>query len=338
MSADLDRDEGSVRVPLMPSWIMKSATHRVLSWLPRAQEWNSLLQTYVTRSMRLTAEGFEFKLARCRKMIDELSSDGSAHAPKVLEIGTGWYPIIPIGLYICGATSIWTLDVHPLLKPKRVREVLRMFCDHHDRNELRLHLPSARPDRIAELRRALESPPDLSATAILRRFGINVVIGDARRLDLPDRSVDFIFSESVLMHMPMHLITAVLSECRRVISEDGMMIHSIGLSDLYSRFDPRITEFNMYRFSGAVWRIVNSPLEYQNRLRVSDYRLLHQRAGFEIRREESAKGNVSRLRRVRLHDDFRRYSTDDLLVTYTWLVSVPATTDLPPASFGRGTR
>jgi hypothetical protein len=105
------------------------------------------------------------------------------------------------------------------------------------------------------------------------------------------------------------------------------MVHSIILSDHYSRLDSRITEFNMLRFSRAAWRLLNSPLEHQNRFRVSDYRLLHQRCGFDIRREEDTKGDLSRLRAVKLHRDFRRYSTDDLLVIYSWIVSAPRSRD-----------
>src|SRR5687767_13600571 len=139
----------------MPSWILKSATQRVLSWLPRAQMWNSLLQTYVTRSMRFDAGGFEFKLSRCRKMLDEISpAEGATFT--VLELGTGWYPIIPIGLYLCGAEKLWTVDVQPLANAERVLEVLRMFRTYADRDTLRRVLPRSRPDRIAELRRALD--------------------------------------------------------------------------------------------------------------------------------------------------------------------------------------
>jgi len=48
----------------------------------------------------------------------------------VLELGTGLYPIIPLVLYLSGASKIWTIDKVPLLRPKSVATVLRLFIDY----------------------------------------------------------------------------------------------------------------------------------------------------------------------------------------------------------------
>jgi hypothetical protein len=198
----------------MPSWILKSATHRVLSWLPRAQAWNSLFQTFVTRSMRLDSNGFEFKLARCRKMLEEIPRTEAAGF-RVLELGTGWYPIIPIGLYLCGASEVWTVDVYPLANAKRVREVLHMFRSYAERDMLRSVLPSVRPDRIAELRDVLNESDGISAVDLLRRLRINPLVGATPPYPLPDGSIDFIFSESVLVHIPTRALDPIFVEFRR---------------------------------------------------------------------------------------------------------------------------
>jgi hypothetical protein len=52
---------------------------------------------------------------------------------KALEIGTGPWPIVPIGLYLLGASEIWTSDIVPLLQRDTLRRTIELFCEF--RNE-----------------------------------------------------------------------------------------------------------------------------------------------------------------------------------------------------------
>src|SRR5712672_3455768 len=46
----------------MPHWLIKSAVHRVISWMPNPQSWNYLLSKYVVKSTGLNKDGFEYIL------------------------------------------------------------------------------------------------------------------------------------------------------------------------------------------------------------------------------------------------------------------------------------
>src|SRR5436305_3897648 len=83
----------------MPSWYLKTAVQRVISWLPRSRAWNRLFQAYATRSIALSPVHFETKVKECHGHWQAFAS----HYPKTsdlaaFELGTGWFPIIPIGL------------------------------------------------------------------------------------------------------------------------------------------------------------------------------------------------------------------------------------------------
>ena len=94
----------------MPSWMLKDALQHVIGRLPRSHWWNGLFQKYVTKGYYPSRESFEAKLNCCRQHLDYYLR--FSPAPKsefaVLELGTGWWPIVPLGLYLCGASEIWT--------------------------------------------------------------------------------------------------------------------------------------------------------------------------------------------------------------------------------------
>lgn len=308
----------------MPNWLIKSATHRVISWLPEPQSWNYLLQKYVMKTAAITAAGFEFKLERGRRMLEEYRAHAlqPREAFTVFELGTGWYPVIPVAMYLSGAEKVWTADVVSLLRFEHLQALLQMFCDAASRGELSRLLPGARPERVAKLQHLLQDATPRTPREILAELNIESLVMDARHLPVSAASVDLIFSESVLIHVPESVIPGIFRECRRIAAPDAVMIHSIILRDHYARFDSRITDFNLLKYSKGAWRLLNSPVEYQSRLRVTDYRKLHESSGFRIAREDSTRGVRADLETVQLDSDFSAYPVEDLLVTYTWLVSV----------------
>jgi len=289
-----------------------------------------VLQKHVTKSLELGPGGFEFKLKRGQRMLEEYfaRSPRPRAAFTALELGTGWYPTISVALFLYGAKKVWTLDIAPLLRPENVRVILRYFSEYHERGALAGLLPRLQPQRVATVRKILNSD-GLSAADMLARLNIEVLVRDARQSSLPAGSADLICSESVGEHVPKEVLADILKELRRLSSPGAVMIHSIDLSDHYRSFDPRIGPFNMLRYSARAWRWLDTPLAPHNRMRVSDYRELHRACGFDIVAEENNSGKRADLDRIRVHKQFKRYSTADLLVTYSWIVSVPSAASKP---------
>jgi hypothetical protein len=101
------------------------------------------------------------------------------------------------------------------------------------------------------------------------------------------------------------------------------MSHLIDMSDHYAQFDQSISTYNYMKYSERQWRLFNNKLQYQNRLRITDYRDIHHVTGFEILDEQNLSGSLDALSAVKLAPQFESISQEDLLVTNSWMVSRP---------------
>jgi hypothetical protein len=288
--------------------------------------WNYLVQKHVTRSLDLHPAWFDLKLTQSRRHIElYLAARPDRQPPRVVfELGTGWYPILPLALYLCGASNIWTVDHMPWLRAGAVRATIRRFIEYADTGRLRHSLPWAREDRVIELRSILEAPPLRSASRVLNRLSIWPWTGDARKTGLRASSVDFLVSIGVLKYIPEEILSGIFAEFGRIASRDAVMSHYISLGDDYAIFDRSITPYNFLKYSRARWRLFNPPLHHQNRLCLSDHQRIHRASGFRIVWQDLLKGSPADLDRVRLAGEFRRYPREELLVVKAWVVSVPA--------------
>jgi hypothetical protein len=309
----------------MPSWLIKSAIHRFISLLPQSQKYNELFQEKVTKSLGLGAGAFEFRLSYCRRYLEdflevrpECAGDFTA-----VELGTGWYPIIPIGLWLCGAKEIWSFDIVSLLKRERLKILLNCFCEYDRAGKLKNFLPALLPERMERLHEVARLVDTLTPEAVLEKINFHAVVRDAQNTGLPARSIDLFFSCVVLEHIPAAIQRNINAEFLRVASPRAVLIEFVDLKDQYAAFDHSISIFNFLKFSNGVWKWLNSPLIPQWRLRVSDLRLLLRESGWEIVKEVNNVALPSELDKVRLAPQFQKYSREDLLVVETWLVAKP---------------
>jgi ubiquinone/menaquinone biosynthesis C-methylase UbiE len=153
---------------------------------------------------------------------------------------------------------------------------------------------------------------------------MRLTVADARRLPMPEGSVDLIVSNNTLEHIPLDVLHAIIAEFRRILSPTGLMSHFIDLSDHFAHFDRSITLYNFLQYSGRAWRIINNSIVPLNRLRIAEYRRLFAEEGFEVIHEERTLGSEEALAQVRLAPQFRQYPKEELLVTHCRMISVDA--------------
>ena len=259
------------------NWKLKCLAFHVIRYAPRSLY--SLLQKRATGRYFFTVAD------------EELAAYGHHlrhfRGGRALEFGAGSNLLCPLLLSNAGASEVLALDLQRLGTVEQVNHVIR---------QLRERLSGEWPE-ITDL------DSDLTAKYRIRYLAP----ADARSTLLPPGSVDFICSTSTLEHIPPEDIAAIIRECSRVLSPNGVMSHIIDYHDHYATADPSISRFNFYRYSERAWRIFNPPMHYQNRLRHTDYvRLFH---GFEI--EERAI-IPDELVDVPLAREFQRYTQDDL--------------------------
>jgi SAM-dependent methyltransferase len=237
-----------------------------------------------------------------------------------LELGTGWHPLFPLGLYLCGAKSVQTIDIDPMLSSDRVHRSIELILQSAQNGQLAKLLPMHQPARLKALAELLPAAAVEPPAQLLARIGIEVVVADAQSVRLPDASVDVVTSCVVLSFIPAPVLARMLAEFHRVLKPSAVMAHRIDMADQFSFFDHSITRFNFLKFTAGQWRFLKSPLIPLNRLRLSDYKRLFTQAGFVIQELATTSGQVDDLRRVRLAPEFSHYDEADLLVLEAYIV------------------
>jgi hypothetical protein len=304
------------------SWLVKAAVQGAVSRLPQAHRLNGLLQRYVTRSLELDEARFMKKWRQAQRHLRAHYLHGG-RAPAldtVIELGTGWYPIVPLGLALSGARRVLSFDLVPLLDPARVLGTLKMYrrLAHAGR------LPALEPDACDRIDEVLARAAGRSAQWLLEAFGVCVRRADARRTGLPEGSVDLFVSNNTLEHVPGDVLSGVFREFHRVGHEGSVMSHFIDMADHYAGFDPSITVFNYLKYSSRTWALFNNRLQFQSRLRLPDYRALHRETRWLILEEDLHAEPAALLRQVELAQEFRALDEEALRVTEAWITSGPA--------------
>ena len=309
----------------MSSWLTKAVLQNVIGRLPKSYLWNGLFQKYVTKAYYPSRSTFLAKIKCCRQHLDcYLKFSPSPRSEfKALEIGTGPWPIVPVGLYLRGASDVWTFDLVPLVRQDVLRRTIELFCESKREGVLEQNLGTIKAERVRHLEELLTQVENVAPVQLLSRLNIHMCIGDARSSSLPDKSVDLIFSTVVLELIGPEILRGMFGEFCRVASPDAVMSHYVGLADQYASFDKSITPFNFLKYTDRQWRVFNNPIIPQNRLRLADYREIFRQSRWGIVEERNTSGSMDDLGKIRLAPAFSRYSTEDLLVLFSWLVARP---------------
>lgn len=309
----------------MRAWVIKASIQKVTSFLPYRHKVNSLLQKYVTKGLRLADELFDDKLNHCKNHLLSLERYSSTGKGAALEIGTGWYPIVPIGLYLSGFGKVVSIDLSPLTTSKFIYQTIEKFITYYKSGRLNLFLPNIDTGRMEKLHQISADRP--SRKILLGEMNIELVVGDARRTEFPEATFDLICSNNTFEHIPLTALQSILLELNRILKPSGVMSNNIDMSDHFAHFDRSISNFNFLKFSERQWRFIDNSLLSQNRLRLSDFLTLFQECGFKTLVHEDRIGNRNELSGVTLDKKFTRYVTEDLLVTHSLIVSRKGSSD-----------
>jgi SAM-dependent methyltransferase len=299
-------------------WQVKGAIQKALSLTPVGHWLNERLQRSVGSLRRFDQEADE-KLEDFALMAAQLREAGFPIAgTRFMEIGSGWYPTLPICLYLGGARRVVTVDLVRHLQPDLALALVRKLggrlawladCVGAPAAEVearRLRL-ERRLDGGASIGSASEDVIDYRAPA------------DAARTDLLPHSIDVVFSNSVLEHIPRPVIDAIFTESWRVLRPGGICFHSVNCGDHYAYTDRSIGQLNYLKYSSRQWELMwNNEVQYQNRLRAVDFLDLARRHEFTIVHDTTRvlPERLAELRRLpRVAPEFHRYSEEELCVT-----------------------
>lgn len=302
----------------MAIWIVKAVIQKSIAMFPHKHRLNYLFQKHVTKGLELTDELFEDRLGHGANHWQHYKAHGNSPTGfSSLELGTGWYPIVPTAMYLCGAGSVVTLDISSLLQTEAVLATFNKFLVYANDGRLKNFIP-ALPERLENLKGLLTfsgTPHEL-----LRRINCEALLIDARKTRLEASSFDLIHSNNTFEHVYPEVLKGILMEFHRLLKDDGVMSHFVDMSDHFAHLDKSITVYNYLKFTPNQWAMIDNDIQPQNRWRINQYRQLLTACGFKIVAEDNRVGDKLDLQTIKLAPPFDTFTTEDVLVTHSLLV------------------
>ena len=128
--------------------------------------------------------------------------------------------------------------------------------------------------------------------------------------EIPDNSIDFIWSQAVLEHVRHSEFDATLAELARILRPTGIASHRVDLQDHLAH------SLNNLRFRHEQWEApwMASSGFYTNRIRFSDMLKRFQSAGFDVQVNEVDRWATLPIKRSRLQPEFARLDDEELRV------------------------
>lgn len=301
-------------------WRIKAVTQAALAVMPGGTAINDLLQwTIGTRKPGLCDKKISSKLAEVRSMLQALREFGFDLAgARVLEIGTGWEPVIPVYLSGLGA-KVTSVDLRRHLRTTQAV-----------RNKLASVLKTMQHELAFSDRQrtALSSftTGDTTIEELLERLEIDYLapLLDSKLMSLRPSSFDLIYSIAVMEHVKPEDLETMLAAHDHLLTPTGIAYHDIGLGDHFTGIDSSITSANFLQYDGMLWRwLGENHLAYHNRLRKSDFERVFHRRGYAVRWAEhkldERAAELIRSGRLRPVARYSGYSVEDLA---TWRLRV----------------
>ncbi len=264
------------------------------------------------------------RLHVCVDILSQITGQNRSYTGKTFfEVGTGWRLVVPIGLWLCGAGEIITVDKNPYLSgelvlrdiafiranPDKIKSVLAQFAGSDF---------DVRLSKLCEIRGLKEL---FSLTGI--RYTPQ---GDASDTALAAGSIDFHFSYAVFEHIEPQVIANIANEFVRISKKDALFIHGIDFTDHFSHKDTSITSINFLQFSQRQWDIyAGNRYMYHNRLRIDELtdllsrcrlKILDSRVTVDERALEQLRHN-----KIVLDERFRSKSSEINAASKAWLTA-----------------
>lgn len=243
--------------------------------------------------------------------LDQLGID--LRGQHMVEVGTGWLPVMPLCFALAGVGRCYTMDLRRHLSPQAVLLTVQYLAPYL------AEIAQASGQDEQAVRARWQAWSRLSdGEAVLKDAGVSYMApADATACGLDAGSVDMVFSNSVLEHVPASVLDALMVETHRILKPGGLALHSVNCGDHYAYFDRQITPIHYLRFSERAWRKWNNDLQYQNRLRPVDFVESARKAGLDVILDthKPRPELLAKLPSMPIDEAFRRYPAEQLCCT-----------------------
>jgi SAM-dependent methyltransferase len=296
------------------NWRIKGLVQKSLSIIPGGTVINDALQVSLG-GLRDFASNVDDKVVNdWAVLVSHTREIGhSVAGQEYVEVGTGWFPTLPVCYSLAGVRSCKTFDIVRHLDEKLTFRMLG--CLHKHLELISDASGRSMADVVSDHEKLLQcrSVPQLLDAARIEY----IAPGDAAHSGLPDCSVDVMYSNSVLEHVPEEMISKIMAESRRILRPGGLSIHSANCGDHYAYFDSNISFINYLQYSEQNWKLWNNSLLYQNRLRPQDFAEIVEQAGLKVilYKYKPKPQLLQRLTNMAIAPEFQKYPPEQLAST-----------------------
>lgn len=307
---------------MIKKWHIKAIIQTCVSYLPYRSRINHLFQS-VNGSTTLSDTTFLFKITHAMNHVVHYKQHyGVTDKTSVMELGTGWFAILPIYLYLCGFGKVWSIDVHDWLTKGNIFQTINKFAEWKEQGKLEPYSEHILPERWEQLMALREGSKEQALGELCARFNFYPKLADARHLvEFQDHSVNMICSNNTFEHISRDILRDILVEFKRVVRTDGVMSHHMDMTDHYAHFDSSINQYNFLRYEVARWRWYNNDIGYQNRMRFVDFCRLYDEIGLSYEVAKLSPGKPELIDESSLASCFQNYTLEELAVLGGYLLS-----------------
>lgn len=303
-------------------WVAKAVVQKGISFLPDPQRANYFFQHRVTRSTTLDDERVRKGVEWAGMHLDALRRLGDRPGPgfSALELGAGWYPIVPLCYFLAGADTVRMVDLEDLCRPELAVQAVDALVQLHREGRLD-QLGPIDEERVERLRASHGRILSQGHVAGLGSLGLLVTPTDARTIEVSDPP-DLISSNTVLEHIHADVLTAIIRRFGEISRPGTVMSHLVDLCDHYAYADDTVDVYHFLRYSDRAWRLIDNDVQPMNRLRAPEYRALYAAAGVPVTEEHRSGCDPDALAGEPLADPFAAMDPADVACTTSHLISV----------------
>jgi len=278
----------------MPSNRLRTLLFKTLDFLPE-----KVGQKIYHQIQKILFQSLEPRIKASEHSYDILSRmlEGQAFSLKdknVVEIGSGWIPIMPYLLKYRGkCKAVHTYDIN----------------EHYDNKYI-----DALNNHFATLKTTVSV--EKSYKYHLPSFVQYFPKKDVAKVKLPE-DTDLVFSRFVLEHVPPEDIKRMHQHLAGLKNE-ALVLHLISPSDHRAYTDKSISYYDFLKYSQEEWEGIQTKFDYHNRLRLPQYIELFESTGFEVLDiqydlPEKDSDKYRAFKELSIHEDFGHFTEDELM-------------------------
>lgn len=305
----------------MQKWMLKAIVQKSISVLPYKNKINLFFQKYVTKGLELNELHFKNKLNLAQNHLIYLQKHKALNEVSCLELGSGWYPVVPISLYLYGVEQIFTIDISAHLTKASLIKTIEKFFNWETEGKLQHYLPAINKVKWNQLNSIYKNKDNCTLNELLEKLKITAIVGDARKINLPKQSIDFICSNNTFEHIYSHILDDILIEFKRLIKPNGLMSHFIDMSDHFAHFDQSISIYNFLKFTENEWKWIDNSIQPQNRMRFHQYQEMYAQLNIPFDTRIVEKGDVNNLSNIQLKAPFNTFTKKELAISHGYMLS-----------------